>query len=112
MVRTKYLSVACNNDIIMLGLMMVGPSGSGKSNAWKVLLEALTLVDNIEGISYVINPKAMSKESLYGHMDTTTREWNDGLFTYILRKIIDNVRCESSKRHWIIFDGDVDPEVT
>ncbi|MBP5693965.1 MAG: AAA family ATPase, partial [Bacilli bacterium] len=27
-----------------------------------------------------------------------------------LRKILDNQRGESGKRHWIIFDGDVDPE--
>ena len=33
-----------------------------------------------------------------------------GSFTSILRKIIDNVREEINKRHWIIFDGDVDPE--
>ncbi|KAJ3331033.1 hypothetical protein HDU76_004259 [Blyttiomyces sp. JEL0837] len=92
------------------GLMMVGPSGSGKSSAWRVLLEALEIVEGIEGTSYVIDPKAMSKESLYGYMDATTREWTDGLFTHILRKIIDNVRGESSKKHWIIFDGDVDPE--
>ena len=32
------------------------------------------------------------------------------MFTHILRKIIDNVRGELSKRQWIIFDGDVDPE--
>jgi len=38
------------------------------------------------------------------------REWTDGLFTHILRKIIDNVRGELTKRQWIIFDGDVDPE--
>jgi hypothetical protein len=25
-------------------------------------------------------------------------------------RIIDNVRGEADKRHWIIFDGDVDPE--
>ncbi|KAJ1568194.1 Cytoplasmic dynein 1 heavy chain 1, partial [Cladochytrium tenue] len=92
------------------GLMMVGPSGSGKSSAWRVLLEALEIVDGTEGSSYVIDPKAMSKEGLYGYMDPTTREWTDGLFTHILRKIIDNVRGESSRRHWIIFDGDVDPE--
>ncbi|KAJ3101821.1 hypothetical protein HDU97_001047 [Phlyctochytrium planicorne] len=92
------------------GLMMVGPSGSGKSSAWKVLLEALELVDGVEGNSYVIDPKAIPKDALYGSMDNTTREWTDGLFTHILRKIIDNVRGESQKRHWIIFDGDVDPE--
>ncbi|KAF9336730.1 hypothetical protein BG006_007626 [Podila minutissima] len=92
------------------GLMMVGPSGSGKSNAWQVLLAALEVVEGIEGQSYVIDPKAMSKEALYGVLDPTTREWTDGLFTNILRKIVDNVRGESAKRHWIIFDGDVDPE--
>ncbi|CAG8490206.1 1623_t:CDS:10, partial [Scutellospora calospora] len=92
------------------GLMMVGPSGSGKSMAWKVLLQALERVEGQEGVSYVIDPKAVSKDALYGNLDQTTREWTDGLFTHILRKIIDNVRGEKLKRHWIIFDGDVDPE--
>jgi hypothetical protein len=66
--------------------------------------------DKTEGQCHVIDPKAMSKEELYGSMDPNTREWKDGLFTHILRKIIDNVRGESQKRQWIIFDGDVDPE--
>ena len=92
------------------GLMMVGPSGSGKTQAWKVLLAALERLDGIEGASYVIDPKAIDKEALYGTLDPTTREWSDGLFTHILRKIVDNVRGETTKRHWIIFDGDVDPE--
>lgn len=95
---------------IQHGLMMVGPSGTGKTNAWQVLLSALERLDGIEGVSYVINPKAIDKDALYGTLDPTTREWNDGLFTHILRKIVDDVRGESSKRHWIIFDGDVDPE--
>lgn len=92
------------------GLMMVGPSGSGKSTAWKVLLTALERCEGTEGVAYTIDPKALSKEALYGTLDQTTREWTDGLFTHILRKIVDNVRGESTKRHWIIFDGDVDPE--
>ncbi|WVQ73635.1 hypothetical protein IAR50_003215 [Cryptococcus sp. DSM 104548] len=92
------------------GLMMVGPSGTGKTQAWQVLLAALERLDGTEGTSYVIDPKAINKEALYGTLDPTTREWNDGLFTHILRKIVDNVRGETSKRHWIIFDGDVDPE--
>ena len=54
--------------------------------------------------------QAMTKEDLYGVLDPNTREWTDGLFTRILRKIIDNVRGELQKRQWIIFDGDVDPE--
>ncbi|XP_064484606.1 dynein heavy chain, cytoplasmic-like isoform X2 [Ornithodoros turicata] len=92
------------------GLMMVGPSGSGKSTAWKVLLKALERLEGIEGVAHVIDPKAISKEALYGVLDPNTREWTDGLFTHVLRKIIDNVRGEINKRQWIIFDGDVDPE--
>ncbi|KAJ2558174.1 dynein heavy chain [Coemansia sp. RSA 1933] len=92
------------------GLMMVGASGSGKSAAWQVLLAALERMDGIEGVSYVIDPKAVTKDDLYGTLDATTREWRDGLFTHLLRKIVDNVRGESTRRHWIVFDGDVDPE--
>uniref|UniRef100_A0AAQ4PH56 Cytoplasmic dynein 1 heavy chain 1 n=1 Tax=Gasterosteus aculeatus aculeatus TaxID=481459 RepID=A0AAQ4PH56_GASAC len=92
------------------GLMMVGPSGSGKSMAWRVLLKALERLEGVEGIAHIIDPKAISKDHLYGTLDPNTREWTDGLFTHILRKIIDNVRGELQKRQWIIFDGDVDPE--
>ena len=92
------------------GVMMVGGSGSGKSAIWKVLLRALQAVEGVEGVCHVIDSKVMSKEALYGTLDSTTREWTDGLFTSILRKIVDNLRGEDSKRHWIVFDGDVDPE--
>ncbi|GEM09361.1 cytoplasmic dynein heavy chain 1 [Rhodotorula toruloides] len=96
---------------IQHGLMMVGPSATGKTSAWRVLLAALERLTGIEGVSYVIDPKAIAKDALYGTLDSTTREWNDGLFTHVLRKIVDDVRAESSKRHWIVFDGDVDPDV-
>jgi dynein heavy chain 1 len=92
------------------GVIMVGPSGSGKSMAWKVLLEALERHDGIKSESYIIDPKAMNKEQLYGVLDPTTLEWTDGVFTHILRKITDNVRGEANRRHWIVFDGDVDPD--
>ncbi|KGO60550.1 Dynein heavy chain, domain-2 [Penicillium expansum] len=92
------------------GVMMVGKSGAGKSAAWKILLQAMQRVEGVEGVSHIIDSKVMSKESLYGNLDSTTREWTDGLFTGILRKIVDNLRGEDSKRHWIVFDGDVDPE--
>ena len=92
------------------GVMMVGNSGAGKTSVWKTLLQALHRVDGVEGVSHVIDSKVMTKEELYGSLDSTTREWSDGLFTGILRKIVDNLRGEDSKRHWIIFDGDVDPE--
>lgn len=92
------------------GVMMVGPTGCGKSKAWRVLLEAMEKIDGIKGDSYLIDPKAINKDELYGRLDSTTAEWTDGVFTLTLRRVIDNHRGESSRRHWIIFDGDVDPE--
>lgn len=92
------------------GVMMVGDSGSGKSAIWKTLLRALHRIENVEGVFHIIDSKVMSKEALYGNLDSTTREWTDGLLTSILRRIVDNLRGEDSKRHWIVFDGDVDPE--
>jgi dynein heavy chain 1 len=88
-------------QLLRHGVMMVGPSGSGKSCAWQVLLKAMEKADGIRTKAYVLDPKAITKDHLFGTLDSTTREWTDGLFTALLRKIIDNVRGESSKRHWI-----------
>jgi dynein heavy chain 1 len=118
---TKYNLVASNQFIekcmqlyqiqnLCHGVMMVGPTGVGKSAAWKLLLDCMERVDKIPGVSYIVDPKAISKDDLYGKLDSTTAEWTDGVFTGILRRIIDNARGEAHKRHWIIFDGDVDPE--
>ncbi|ETO34480.1 hypothetical protein RFI_02614, partial [Reticulomyxa filosa] len=92
------------------GIMLVGPSGSGKSSARDVLMEAMRRVDGIKTEKYEIDPKAINKEQLYGILDPTTLEWTDGVFTATLRMIIDNQHGENNKRHWIVFDGDVDPE--
>ncbi len=69
------------------GLMLVGPSGSGKTLAWKVLLKSLELIEGVDGVAHVIDAKAMSKEVLYGVLDPNTREWTDGLFTHIIRRL-------------------------
>ena len=37
--------------------MMVGPSGSGKSSAWRTLLKALENVEGVEGVAHVVDPK-------------------------------------------------------
>jgi dynein heavy chain 1 len=42
------------------GLMMVGPSGSDKSTAWRVLLKALKRLESVEGVAHIIDPKAIS----------------------------------------------------
>lgn len=97
------------------GVMLVGSVGTGKSCAWRVLLEAMEKVDGVKGVSYVLDPKVVPKEQLYGKLDSTTLEWQDGVFTAVLRKILSASQelgsgsC-SQRRHWIVFDGDVDPD--
>jgi dynein heavy chain 1 len=78
-------------QIIRHGVMMVGPSGSGKTASWKVLLEALDRLEGVKGEAHVLDPKAITKEELFGSLESTTREWTDGLFTGVLRRIVDNV---------------------
>lgn len=90
--------------------MLVGPSATGKTSARTALLRVLSIIDKQESESYVINPKSVTKDTLFGSLDPITREWTDGVFTRILRTIVDNQRGEMYKRHWIVFDGDVEPE--
>eukprot|EP00928_Gymnodinium_smaydae_P025254 TRINITY_DN20180_c0_g1_i4.p1 TRINITY_DN20180_c0_g1~~TRINITY_DN20180_c0_g1_i4.p1 ORF type:complete len:4280 (-),score=1133.62 TRINITY_DN20180_c0_g1_i4:296-13135(-) len=92
------------------GIMLVGAVGTGKSAVWKVLLDAMEKVDGIKGDAYVVDPKAVSKDELYGRLDATTLEWTDGVFTEILRRVSAGLRGEKDRRQWIMFDGDVDPE--
>ena len=49
------------------GLMMVGPSGSGKSCAWKVLLKALERLEGVEGVSHIIDPKVSCTLHMHRH---------------------------------------------
>ena len=92
------------------GVMLVGTVGTGKSTVWRTLLDAMEKLDNVKGDAYVVDPKAVSKEELYGKLDPTTLEWTDGVFTDILRRILSGHRGENQRRQWIMFDGDVDPE--
>lgn len=89
--------------------MLVGPTGSGKTAAWQSLVEAIQNFSQKKQETYLIDPKTLSKEQLYGNLDSTTMEWTDGVFTATLRKILDNMKGEDQKFHWIVFDGDVDP---
>lgn len=92
------------------GIMLVGDSGSSKSTIWKLVLKSMSEIENVDNLSFIIDCKVMSKESIYGSLDLVTRDWTDGLFTSILRKIKNNLRGELSKYIWIVFDGDIDPE--
>jgi hypothetical protein len=42
--------------------------------AWRVLLTALNRIENSDGQAHIIDPKAISKDDLYGFMDQNTRK--------------------------------------
>lgn len=61
--------------------MIVGPSGVGKSAALRTLMKGMEEEDGVKGELYIIDPKAVDKEALYGVLDGTTLEWTDGKLT-------------------------------
>ncbi|XP_014779882.1 dynein axonemal heavy chain 10 isoform X2 [Octopus bimaculoides] len=85
--------------------MVVGPTGGGKSVVIKALVNAQTRL-GLPTKLFVINPKDRSVIDLYGILDTSTRDWTDGLLSNIFRDI--NKVSEKKERKYILFDGDVD----
>lgn len=97
------LHMACTQRT---GVIVVGPCGSGKTTLWRVLEGAYKRLQR--GVSlHVMNPKAMPRHQLLGHMDADTREWYDGVLTAAARAVI---REPPDQHSWIICDGDIDPE--
>ncbi|CAJ0566764.1 unnamed protein product, partial [Mesorhabditis spiculigera] len=88
-----------------IGVVVVGPSQSGKSTLWRVLKRAL-IISGQRLACYELNPKATSRTRLLGHMDMDTREWTDGIITMAARNVIKDTQVHT----WIVCDGDIDPE--
>ncbi|KAL7749213.1 hypothetical protein RI367_005365 [Sorochytrium milnesiophthora] len=85
--------------------MMVGPTGGGKSVVIDVLAKAQTRLGLATKL-YILNPKAVTVNELYGILDPTTRDWTDGLLSNIFRET--NKPTDKKERKYIVFDGDVD----
>ncbi|KAI3384925.1 hypothetical protein SNEBB_000114 [Seison nebaliae] len=99
--------------IVRHGVMLVGPSGGGKTSVLNVL--AMTLGDMFESgqdhpsyqpvISSTLNPKSITMGELYGEIDALTLEWRDGLMASIVRR---GVALDTTDHYWVICDGPVD----
>lgn len=89
-----------------MGVVIVGPSGSGKSVLWRMLREALEILGR-KVKTYVMNPKAIPRHQLLGYSDPDTREWTEGVLTQASREV---VKEPSDVMSWIVCDGDIDPE--
>ena len=91
------------------GLMLVGPTGGGKTSVYRSLSGGMTSLakDGFQKVHlHILNPKSIKIPSqLYGDYNEATHEWSDGILAYTVREC---VKDQSPEKHWIIFDGPVD----
>lgn len=50
-----------------------------------------------------MNPKAMPKQQLLGHIDMDTREWADGVLTHSARNVVKESQGEKMDRLYTAF---------
>ncbi|XP_053933024.1 dynein axonemal heavy chain 1 [Cuculus canorus] len=100
--------------VVRHGLMLVGPTGSGKTKSYEVLAAAMTSLrgqpaasgGNYEAVSYfVLNPKSITMGQLYGEFNLLTHEWTDGILSSLIRR---GAAATDSSKKWYMFDGPVD----
>ncbi|KAF6251999.1 flagellar outer dynein arm heavy chain beta [Scenedesmus sp. NREL 46B-D3] len=92
--------------VVRWSVFLLGPSGCGKTAIWRTLMKA----QNNAGEKTVykpINPKAVTRNELYGYLHPSTREWKEGLVSVTFRDMANN---STNKHQWIVLDGDIDAE--
>ena len=100
--------------VVRHGLMLVGPTLSGKTECYKTLAKALTKLEGQDSVSggqyqaidiFCLNPKSITMGQLYGEFDLMTHEWTDGILSTLIRQ---GCVAEDGNRKWFMFDGPVD----
>ncbi|GAB1605521.1 dynein axonemal heavy chain 1-like isoform X5 [Argonauta hians] len=100
--------------VVRHGLMLVGPTGSGKTKCYEVLKFAMSSLkggmspsgENYEKVlTFVLNPKSITMGQLYGEFDLLTHEWTDGILSNMIRT---SISAQTPDKKWYIFDGPVD----
>ncbi|XP_016058014.1 PREDICTED: dynein heavy chain 6, axonemal [Miniopterus natalensis] len=99
--------------LVRHGVMLVGPTGGGKTTVYRILAETLGNLQKL-GVdnpfyqpvkTYVLNPKSITMGELYGEVNSITLEWKDGLMALSVRAAVNDT---SEDHKWIISDGPVD----
>uniref|UniRef100_A0A672GCW4 Dynein cytoplasmic 2 heavy chain 1 n=1 Tax=Salarias fasciatus TaxID=181472 RepID=A0A672GCW4_SALFA len=93
-----------------MGVVIVGPSGAGKSTLWRMLRAALSKTGKVVK-QYTMNPKAMPRQQLLGHIDMDTREWADGVLTHSARNVVREPQGEGeSPLKWSVWARESPPD--
>ena len=69
-------------------VFIIGDAGSGKSQTWKTLFRTYQNL-KMKPMFTDLNPKAVTNDELYGVINPSSREWQDGLFSSIMRSVQD-----------------------
>uniref|UniRef100_A0A3B4T6A4 Dynein axonemal heavy chain 6 n=1 Tax=Seriola dumerili TaxID=41447 RepID=A0A3B4T6A4_SERDU len=112
---TKKVIQLYETMLVRHGVMLVGPTGGGKTTVYTILADTLECLHRTEHKAnnpfcqpvktYVLNPKSVTMGELYGEVNTLTLEWRDGLMALSVR---DAVSDTSDDHKWVICDGPVD----
>ncbi|XP_038213294.1 cytoplasmic dynein 2 heavy chain 1 [Zerene cesonia] len=89
-----------------MGVVIVGPPGSGKTTIRKLLKTAL-IQQGKTIMEHVIYPKAVSRECLLGRVEPDTRQWIDGVISTIAVQVSQQ---SADVWSWVVCDGDIDPQ--
>eukprot|EP00227_Mantoniella_beaufortii_P011774 CAMPEP_0197579874 /NCGR_PEP_ID=MMETSP1326-20131121/3768_1 /TAXON_ID=1155430 /ORGANISM="Genus nov. species nov., Strain RCC2288" /LENGTH=4505 /DNA_ID=CAMNT_0043143449 /DNA_START=243 /DNA_END=13760 /DNA_ORIENTATION=+ len=92
--------------VVRWAVFLLGPAGCGKSAVWRTLLNAQNKYGE-KGRAVPINPKAVTRNELYGNLHPSTREWKEGLMSVNFRDFANN---KTYMHQWIVLDGDIDAE--
>ena len=102
--------------VVRHGMMLVGPTGGGKSQVFRALQGAMSRVKDDPEFKlvrvYQMNPKSITMNQLYGAFDLQTGEWTDGIGAVLIRHIsqpnTEETGVQQDEIKWMNFDGPVD----
>ena len=91
--------------LVRHGIMLVGPTGGGKTKIFHHLRAVLAKTTGIQHKDTRFNPKAIRPQEMYGEIDGLSGEWTTGVFAAMWAK---SNNKKNPYNTWIIADGPVD----